>query len=189
MIHLTVKQTSRYQAYLAKLEEKKAEQEKWVNDAASQGDLAENSEFDAARLELAKTRSRIDKINNILSDFEQIETSKDPYVISIGSLIRLRIANTGIKSLEDGEWFELVETSDIVIPDSKTADLSIHSLVGRQLFNRKFNPNNKTGNTVFYSDFDNIERSLEILDVSIDDIPDEDSEDSKGVVADGTYSS
>lgn len=165
-MRLTEGQVAKYNTYLAQLQEQEKEQEKWVNEAAAQGDLAENSEFDAARSELAKTRKRISKLEDALSDYTLIEPNKDPAVIDIGSLVRIRIKDTGISELDEGELFEIVEISDIVIPDSQVSELPTSSLVGRKLLGRRFNVNSELANTIIYADFDNITRELVILDVN-----------------------
>lgn len=165
-MRLTEGQVSKYNAYLTQLQEQEKAQEKWVNEAAAQGDLAENSEFDAARSELAKTRKRIATLEDALANYTLIEVNKDPYVIDIGSIVKLQIKDTGIPELDIGELFEIVEISGIVIPDSKVTELSTSSLVGRKLLGRRFNPNSELANTIVYADLDNFTRELHILDVN-----------------------
>lgn len=162
-MRLTDIQVLRYEKYLNVLKENEASQVEWVNKAASQGDLAENSEFDTARLELAKTRLRIEKVNNILADYTIIPAPRDKNLITIGSLVCLKIANTGIPALEAGEVFEIVEATDIVIPNSSARELSVTSLVGRKLLNRVFDSHNPSNNILCYSDYDSVERRLDIL--------------------------
>lgn len=164
-MRLTDIQVSRYEQYLNVLKENEASQIEWVNKAASQGDLAENSEFDTARLELAKTRLRIEKVNNILADYIIIPAPKDKNLITIGSLVCLKIENTGIPALEAGEVFEIVEATDIVVPNSSARELSVTSLVGRKLLNRVFDSQNPSNNILCYSDYDSVERRLDILSV------------------------
>lgn len=165
-MRLTEGQVSKYTTYLTQLQEQEKAHERWVNEAVSQGDLSENSEFDAARSELAKTRKRIAIIENALADYTLIELNKDPYVIDIGSIVKLQIKDTGIPKLEVGELFEVVEITGIVIPNSTITELSTSSLVGRMILGRRFNPNSELENTISYADLDNITRELHILDVN-----------------------
>lgn len=165
-MRLTEEQVSKFSLYLAQLQEKEKEQEQWVNEAAAQGDLAENSEFDTARAELAKTRKRISLIEDALADYELMKPNEDKTIIDIGSLVTLRLRDTGIPELEEGETFEIVEVSNIVLPDEKVTALSTSSLVGSTILGRKFDPNSELANTIVYTDFDNIPRELQILDVN-----------------------
>ena len=164
-MRLTDIQVLRYEQYLNTLKENEVSQVEWVNKAASQVDLAENSEFDTARLELAKTRLRIEKVNNILADYIIIPAPKDKNLITIGSLVCLKIENPGIPALEAGEVFEIVEATDIVVPNSSARELSVTSLVGRKLLNRVFDSQNPSNNILCYSDYDSVERRLDILRV------------------------
>lgn len=172
MIRVTESQFARYQGYLTQLKEQEIAQNKWVEEAAAQGDLAENSEFDTAKLELTKTRKRIATLEDALSDSTIIAPSENPNTVGIGSIIRLRIADTGIPELTAGELFEVVDLSDIVIPGSKVTALSTNSLVGRTLMGKTFTDKNSIVN---YTDFNNVPRVIEILETysQYSDIPEE----------------
>lgn len=160
---LTERQYARVVTYLPKLQEQEKALVKWVNEAAAQGDLAENSEFDAARLELEKTRNKITEMQEIVASAEIVQPNPNPCVIDIGSLVKIQIRDTGISALDAGEVHEI---SGVQIPDTQIPALPITSIVGKRLYGRQFDPDSSLANTITYTDVHNITRELIILDVN-----------------------
>lgn len=171
-MRMTAKQEARYKAYLDELVELADEQRKKVEEAKSYGDLSENAEYDAARSELSKTRANIADVEEALSDVTIISTNNNTNKIGIGTVLKLRFEKsengigTGIKSLDDGEWFELVESSKIILPhmgDDDATELPIKSLLGSILFGKKYNPSSPT---FTYRDTVNVMHRVTILEVA-----------------------
>lgn len=188
---LTKKQVDRYNKYLDKQKEARLKQIERVRSAAAQGDLSENAEFDAANLELAKINSRITLLEEALSDYTIVDTSRNKgnNIITIGSILRIGIMSsvakagvvsyrsTGIKTLDfcddevSGEWYEIVESSPISIPkedgDDNIMELTVTSLVGRLLYNKPYKIDSPS---IFnYTDNDNTNRVLKVMEVRTDD--------------------
>lgn len=183
-MRLTVNQIARYQNYLIEQKEERVKQQERVSVAASQGDLSENAEFDAANLELAKINSRISLLEEALADYTVIDRPKNINIISIGSIVKLSILgtgvdgkdiSTGIRTLDrdQGEYYEIVEVSTISIPRKDSSDtsnneeyvmeLTTSSLVGRLLLGKTYNVN---GDNIYpYRDNDNASRKLILMEV------------------------
>lgn len=165
-MRLTEKQLARYQKYLEELRESAVLQKKRVGDAAAQGDLSENAEYDAAQLELSKINKKIALLEDALADYTIIEPDADNSIIGIGSIVTISYIKeeTGIPTLDgDGEDYEIVEISTISIPNSTVRELTTASLVGRKILGRRFEPDKD--NVVTYTDNDNIVRYLRIRNV------------------------
>ena len=59
-------------------------------DARALGDLSENADYDAARDAQARTESRIQEIENILSNYELIKESTSTKIVKIGSVVVIK---------------------------------------------------------------------------------------------------
>ena len=100
--------------------------------AREQGDLSENTQYDAAKDEQRDIEARIQEIENILKDVEVItkrDVKKD--VVSIGSKIKVR--DFEFKETVD---FHIVGSSEV---DSKAGKISNESPLGMALLGHKVN--------------------------------------------------
>ena len=61
-----------------------------IVDARALGDLSENADYDAARDAQARTESRIQEIEAILSNYELIKESGGTKIVKIGSIVVIR---------------------------------------------------------------------------------------------------
>jgi transcription elongation factor GreA len=116
------------QEELAKLKgDRKAVAER-IKDAREFGDLAENAEYSAARLEQDKAETRIAEIENILLNVEVIKSRKGDSKVALGSKITLKS--------EDGKTkeFQVVGT---VEADPLNGKISDESPIGKQLLGKK----------------------------------------------------
>ena len=67
--------------------------------ARSQGDLSENSDYDAAKARQAEVENRIAKIQKVLSEAIIIDDSSNSDIIGLSSLVRVRRLDTKKESL------------------------------------------------------------------------------------------
>lgn len=170
-MRMTLKQEARYKAYLNELYEQAEVQRKRVEEAKSYGDLAENAEYDSARLELNKTTSKVSAVEEVLSDVEIISVDNNSNKIGIGTVLKLRyeiIPNSPrtLPELEKGKWFEIVESSRIFIPKKNNDDpleLPLKSIVAQELVGQVFS---STNCRFTYRDADNITRTIIIMEIA-----------------------
>ena len=67
--------------------------------ARSQGDLSENSDYDAAKARQAEVENRIAKIQKVLSEAIIIDDSSNSDIIGLSSLVRIRRLDNNKESL------------------------------------------------------------------------------------------
>ena len=109
---------------------KREEVKKDLSTARSFGDLSENSEYDEARNEQAKTEARIKELEELIANAEIIDESKiDTSVVSIGSTVKLYI-------IEDDEEivYNIVGSNEA---DPASGRISDQSPIGRTLIENK----------------------------------------------------
>ena len=116
------------QAELKKLKDERKLVAERIKDAREFGDLAENAEYSAARLEQDKAETRISEIENILQNVELIKAPKGDSKISLGSKVTLKS--------DDGKtkMFQVVGT---VEADPLNGKISDESPIGKQLLGKK----------------------------------------------------
>lgn len=90
------------------------------------GDLSENAEYSAARLELERTETRIAEISNILKNVSVIKSPKKKDVVELGNTVKLK----GKKSKE----FTIVGS---VEADPLNGKISDESPIGQALIGKK----------------------------------------------------
>ena len=74
-------------------------------DARALGDLSENADYDAARDAQARTESRIQEIESILSNYELIKESTSTKIVKIGSIVVIKDL-----SFDEDDKYEIVGT-------------------------------------------------------------------------------
>lgn len=99
-----------------------------IASARSQGDLAENAEYHAAKEEQARNETRIEEIEHILINSEEIKVPKSDSKVRLGSKVVLKS--------EDGKTkeFQVVGT---VEADPLNGKISDESPIGTALMGRK----------------------------------------------------
>ncbi len=105
---------------------KRAEIASRLKDAKADGDLSENSAWDAARDDQGFTEGRIAEIEHILKHSKLIE-HKDSNIISLGSTVHLE--------LEDGRQHYTIVGSTEANPDE--GKISNESPIGKALLGKK----------------------------------------------------
>lgn len=103
-----------------------------IKTARDFGDLAENSEYHAARQEQEETEGRIAEIENILKNAEVIKKPKGESKVQLGSNVKLK-SSSG-KSKE----FQVVGT---VEADPMNGKISDESPIGKALLGKKVGEN------------------------------------------------
>jgi len=99
-----------------------------LSKARSMGDLAENSEYHAAKEELAFADGRVREVEAILKQAEVVETNKSSTVVALGSKVEL-------KSVDGKEMYDIVgefEANPIEKKLSSTSPLG-QALMGRNV--------------------------------------------------------
>lgn len=99
-----------------------------IKTAREFGDLAENAEYSSARQEQEKNESRITEIEHILNNVEVIKTLRNPVIVQLGSLVKLK--GTASKAKE----FQVVGT---VEADPLNGKISDESPIGLALVGKK----------------------------------------------------
>ncbi len=125
--HLTREGQAELQAELEQLVAKRTEIAEAIAAARSQGDLAENAEYHAAKEEQGRNETRIEEIEHILSNVEIITAPKDDKKVRLGSMVKL--ASNG-KTKE----FQVVGT---VEADPLNGKISDESPIGKALMGKK----------------------------------------------------
>lgn len=168
-MRMTVRQEARYKSYLTDLNEQASAQRSRVEEAKTYGDLSENAEYDSARLELNKTMAKISAVEDVLSEVDIIRVDTSSNKIGIGTILKLKYeivpgSPDPPASLREGKWFEVVESSKILIPkknDDDPFELPLKSIVAQELVGKVLLPNSQ----VTYRDADNITRKITILEI------------------------
>ena len=94
--YMTKGQYDRHHQQILLLEDKIAEARWKVGEAAKQGDLSENAEYDAAREEVEFLTGRYEELQGALVGMQIIDTKRtDPAMITIGKSVVLKDAKTG----------------------------------------------------------------------------------------------
>lgn len=109
---------------------KREEVKKDLSTARSFGDLSENSEYDEARNEQAKTEARIKELEELIANAEIVDETKiDTSVVSIGSTVKLYI-------IDDDEEIEysIVGSNEA---DPANGRISDQSPIGKTLIENK----------------------------------------------------
>ncbi len=75
-----------------------------IKNAREQGDLSENSDYEAAREEIAFVDGRIEELEEILHDAKIISGTKGRLSVGVGSTVKLKIGETNHEFTVVGEW-------------------------------------------------------------------------------------
>jgi transcription elongation factor GreA len=124
--HLTKEGIAELKAELAELMAARAPITQRIKDAREFGDLAENSEYAAARLEQEKIESRIVEIENILSKVEVIGKPRSNDRVKLGSVVRMKN--------HDAKELQVVGT---VEADPLNGKISDESPIGKALLGKQ----------------------------------------------------
>jgi len=125
--HLTSEGKSELTAELAELIAKRSVIAEAIASARSQGDLAENAEYHAAKEEQGRNETRIEEIEHILSNAEVITVPKDDNKVRLGSKVSLK-GNGNVRN------FQVVGT---VEADPLNGKISDESPLGQALLGKK----------------------------------------------------
>jgi transcription elongation factor GreA len=125
--HLTTKGLAELKAELTELTAKRGKIAEEIASARSQGDLAENAEYHAAKEEQGRNEIRIEEIEKILHNSEIITAPKNDNKVRLGSTVKL---NGNGSSKE----FQVVGT---VEADPLNGKISDESPIGRALMGKK----------------------------------------------------
>lgn len=100
-----------------------------IKSAREMGDLAENSEYAAARGEQERTEGRITEIEHILKNVDVIKSPRDGHKVRLGSHIKLK--DNGGKTKD----FKVVGTVEADPLEGKVSDESPigHALMGKKV--------------------------------------------------------
>ena len=126
--HLTKEGRAELEKELKTLIDNRAELAENIATARSQGDLAENAEYHAAKDEQAKQELRIEEIEHILLNSDLIKGNKTVSSVVLGSSVKLKSA--GGKTKE----FQVVGT---VEADPLNGKISDESPIGQALIGKK----------------------------------------------------
>lgn len=109
---------------------KREEVKKDLSTARSFGDLSENSEYDEARNEQAKTEARIKELEELIQNAEIVDESKiDTSTAGIGSTVRLYFVDD-----DEEVTYSIVGTNEVNPADNKISD---QSPIGKALIEAK----------------------------------------------------
>lgn len=125
--HLTTEGLAELKAELAEATAKRTIIAEDIAAARSQGDLAENAEYHAAKEEQGRNETRIEEIEHILSNAEVIAAPKDDHKVRLGSKVSLK-SNGSTKN------FQVVGT---VEADPLNGKISDESPIGQALLGKK----------------------------------------------------
>ena len=100
---------------------------KRLQTARSMGDLSENSEYSAAKEELAFVEGRIQEIEELLKNVEVVQNNSHTSIITLGNQVTIQINN-------HNEVLEIVGEFEA---DPMNKKLSSTSPIGKALMNRK----------------------------------------------------
>lgn len=104
-IYLTQEGLAKIQQELRELkEEKRPRAVERLSSARMQGDLSENSEYVAAREELAFIDERIDELEDILNRAQLVASNSDKKTVDIGCKVTVRVGNQEVDYFLVGDW-------------------------------------------------------------------------------------
>ena len=126
--HLTRDGQAELKTELAELTAKRAVISEEIASARSQGDLAENAEYHAAKEEQGRNEIRIEEIEHILNNAELITTPKNDNKVRLGSTVKLKDGGGKAKQ------FQVVGT---VEADPLNGKISDESPIGKALIGKK----------------------------------------------------
>lgn len=126
--HLTSEGLAELHTELEALTSKRAEIAESIATARSQGDLAENAEYHAAKEEQGRNELRIEEIEHILHNADVIETPKNDHKVRLGSTVTLKDGTGTSKE------FQVVGT---VEADPLNGKISDESPIGQALMGKK----------------------------------------------------
>ncbi len=126
--HLTHDGLAELKAELEDLLAKRSTIAEEIASARSQGDLAENAEYHAAKEEQGRNELRIEEIEHILHNAEIISAPKNDSRIRLGSVVKLKHVNGNTKQ------FQVVGT---VEADPLNGKISDESPIGKALLGKK----------------------------------------------------
>lgn len=108
--------------------DKRAQLAEDIATARSQGDLAENAEYHAAKDDQARNEARIEEIEHILANSDIIKDKKSASKVSLGSVVKLKS--------DDGQTkqFQVVGTVEANPLEGKISD---ESPIGQALMGKK----------------------------------------------------
>jgi len=126
--HLTKEGKAELEAELQKLTDNRSVVAEDIAIARSQGDLAENAEYHAAKEEQSRQELRIEEIEHILRNADLIKATKGDSKVRLGSSVKLKAS--GGKTKE----FQVVGT---VEADPLNGKISDESPIGQALMGKK----------------------------------------------------
>jgi transcription elongation factor GreA len=126
--HLTKEGLAELKIELDMLTAKRSEIAEAIAIARSQGDLAENAEYHAAKEEQGRNELRIEEIEHIVHNAEIIEAPKDDHKVRLGSVVKLKANDGKLKE------FQVVGT---VEADPLNGKISDESPIGKALMGKK----------------------------------------------------
>lgn len=128
LFRLTKEGVTELQAELRELIAKRAGIAEAIKTARELGDLAENSEYQAARAEQDRNESRIGEVEHILQSVELIKAPKGDSKVQLGSRVTLTSESGNTKE------FQVVGT---VEADPLKGKISDESPIGKALLGKK----------------------------------------------------
>jgi transcription elongation factor GreA len=100
-----------------------------LKEAIAQGDLSENSEYDAAKEEQAFIESRIITLENMIRNAKIISSNTDKNVVNVGSKVTIQEIPDG-----DQETYTIVGSAE---SDPSSFKISNESPIGKELIGKK----------------------------------------------------
>jgi transcription elongation factor GreA len=128
-VHLTKQGLNELQDELDKLKEKEPTAVERVTKAREFGDLSENSEYHAAREDLALIQGRIDELEDLLARAEVIRASSKTHTVKLGSTVTVYNDKQEVTYVVVGEY-EADPTNRKISHDSPLGQALIGKKIG-----------------------------------------------------------